>query len=326
MKLLRFAILNLDTGKDIDRQSMEISGTRIDLVPTGEVEGNKTFLIHASRDLPDPPLKDSKGRIVVNQEQRELCEFSIELLSRLLSVFYGCSQSLLSPSPCVVFIFDNEQEKDYLESSKGMRIEQRVEYGTRAPIEFSDTLVNSVSDRIDGIALLSEVYCNSESGKYKEFVRFFELAFALQFTQLEKKLYEFLKPTPYGYTRDEIKEWVSHRHPSTHADMKKTQELSLTSDIRDYLLRMEQAALDVLFNKSKWRERTTERRDLWRPDSCSTSKDGKLVVREGSSLSILFRVYDEFGVYPKNLKASLSEIKDNWYCKFNEDGLSEFPT
>ena len=89
---------------------------------------------------------------------------------------------------------------------------------------------------------------------------------------------------------------------------------------------MEQAALDVLFNKSRWREKSNERRNIWRPDSCSTSKEGKLIVRQDSSLSLLFRVYDEFWVYPKNLQASLSDTKENWYCKFNDDGLPKIPT
>lgn len=326
MKLLRFAILNLRTSQELEHKSLEISGTRINLVPTGVIEGHKTFLIHSSRDLSELPRKDQKDRIIVDREQREQCEFAIDLVSRLLSVFYGCSQSLLSPSPCVALIYENDEEDEYLNSSKGILIEQRVENGVRSPIEFTSELVNSLTDRIDGVALLSEVYCNSESGRYKEFVRFFELAFGLQFTQIEKKLFEFLKPMPFGYTRSEIKEWVSHRHPSTHADMKKTQELSLADDVRDYLLRMEQAALDVLFNKTKWRDKSSERRDVWKPESCSTAKDGKLIVRKGSSLSMLFRVYDEFGVYPKNLQATLSDIKDDWYCKFNDDGLFKPPT
>lgn len=217
--------------------------------------------------------------------------------------------------PCIILEYDTQEGKEFLNSSDGILSKQYSENGVRSPIEFTLENINSLTDRSEGVALLSEVYCNSESGQFREYVRFFELAFSLPFTQLEKKLYEFLKPMPFGYTREEIQEWIELRHPSIHADMKKTEELAFTSDVRIFLMRMEQAALDVLFNKKIWCNNTVARRSSWKPDTFLTAKNGKIMVQQGKALSMLFRVYDDFGTYPRDLKASLTNIKENWYDK-----------
>ena len=212
----------------------------------------------------------------------------------------------------------------YLQSSAGISVKERRDNGALQPIEFKPELISQLMDRLDGVALLSEHYCSSEAGRYKELVRYFELAFKLPFVQIEKKLYQFLKLTPFGYTRKEIKEWISFRHSSLHADQKKSLTISLTSDVQSYLMRMEQAAIDVLFNKSHWRSSSSLRRDIWRPKVWSISKEGEMTGLKGAKISLLFRVYDEFGVYPKKLGLEITEKKENWYCEFNQDHVREF--
>ena len=326
MQLIRFAILELETNQKIDLIGLIIEGVSLSTVPSSSKNKKTSFLVIARCGVDKFPLKDDAGRIVINHELRSKCECAVDTLANLLSVFYGCSKSVLSPSPCVALEYENDEESDYLHSSKGILIEQRVECGFRMPVKFNSDLINSLSDRLDGVALLSEVYCNSESGQYREYVRFFELAFSLPFTQLSKKLYDFLKPRPFGYTKAEIHEWISLRHPSTHADMKKTQVIALTRDVQDHILRMEQASLDLLFNKASWQDKSVVRRDKWRPTAWTTSKEGKPTVVKGETgVSMVFRVYDEFGIYPKNIQASLSDIKENWYCTFNADGLPTTP-
>ena len=48
-------------------------------------------------------------------------------------------------------------------------------------------------------------------GTYKDFVRFFELAFALPFydKRFRRKLTQFLEQRGYGYTRNEIDRWAN---------------------------------------------------------------------------------------------------------------------
>ena len=135
---------------------------------------------------------------------------------------------------------------------------------------------------------------------------------------------EFLDQVGYGYDRDEINAWIKLRHPATHADFKKTKRVALTSDIRPIVLRMQQACLDVLFNKKRWRDRSSTRRQVWVPTAITTSMSGDIVVKQGSTLSILFRSYDEFGVYPRNINISVDHSKDDLYSQyFQEPGLGK---
>jgi len=327
MRLVRFTIAIF-----YSQSSIRSGITRIGDVDVTIAEGqtaddkNQTFLVTAKIDLETCPEKDSAGRIVIPTTPREYCEFAIEAICNLVSTFHGCSRSILSPIPCVALECTTPEERDYLEDSRGILGIHRGDSGVRNKIPMEAELLTSVSDRLDGVALLAEAYSGSESGRYREFVRFFELAFRAPFTQLNKRLEKFFEPTPFGYTRSEINRWIALRHPMSHADMKKTQAIAITSDVRRHILRMEQAALDVLFNKDSWSDKSVTRRRVWTPDVCTTSENGHIVVKEGSKLSLLFRTYDEFDVYPRILNATLNNIEDSWYFKMNEDNARKIPT
>lgn len=320
-------MLQFQTNQPIDNLAVEIGGVQIDLTSVkSDDEKSKAFLAIAKIALSELPVKDKENKLIIDSDIRKRCEFGITMLANLLSVFNACSKAVYSPSPCAVLEFESDVENQYLQSSAGIFVEEKRDNGAFQPIEFKPELVSQLMDRLDGVTLLSEHYCSSEAGKYKELVRYFELAFKLPFVQIEKKLYQFLKPAPFGYSREEIKKWISFRHASFHADHKKSREISITSDVQSYLMRMEQAAIDVLFNKTHWRSSSSLRRDTWRPEAWSTSKEGEMTALKNTKLSLLFRVYDEFGVYPKKLGLEISDIKDNWYCSFNQDHVPNFPT
>jgi len=318
-------MLQLRTEQSIENLDAEIAGVQIELSSvTSDAEKSKAFLAIAKMSLPEFPTKDDENKLNIDIDIRQRCELGIEILANLLSVFNACSRSLYSPYPCVALECENDVEMQYLQSSAGISVKERRDNGALQPIEFKPELISQLMDRLDGVALLSEHYCSSEAGRYKELVRYFELAFKLPFVQIEKKLYQFLKLTPFGYTRKEIKEWISLRHSSLHADQKKSLTISLTSDVQSYLMRMEQAAIDVLFNKSHWRSSSSLRRDNWRQKVWRISKEGERTGLKGAKISLLVRVYDEFGVYPKKLGLENTEKKENWYCEFNQDHVREF--
>ncbi len=327
MKFLRFAMLQLRTSQAIDDLAGEVDGVQVKLRSVeSEDEKSKAFLATAIFPLSEFPEKDVDNKLLIDDKIRQKCEYAISMTANLLSVFNACSKSIYSPYPCVAIEYEGQNEMAYLQSSSGFFVTERRDNGAYMPIEFKPEYVSQLTDRLDGVTLLSEHYSSSESGKYRELVRYFELAFKMPFVQIEKKLFQFLRDAPYGYTRQEIKEWISLRHSSFHADQKKSLEISITSDVQSYLMRMEQAAIDVLFNKTYWRSNSTLRRDIWRPTAWSTSKHGELVVLKDSKLSMLFRVYDEFGVYPKKLGLELSDKKENWYYTFNQDHIPGVPT
>lgn len=129
-----------------------------------------------------PELDDSR-RIIVPLESREPCETVIEQIADIISVLEACSRSILSPVPCVAFEYESDDERKFLESSVGIRVDESVsESGVRLPIPRDDArLLSALSDRTNGVALLAEAYSGGgESSQYHNFVRFFELAFALR--------------------------------------------------------------------------------------------------------------------------------------------------
>ncbi|KAF0190298.1 MAG: hypothetical protein FD165_2798 [Gammaproteobacteria bacterium] len=316
MQILRFAILSLHPPVRIGGLEANIGNVTVSLSPdTKEGDKDKSLFVVAKRKLDAIPHKDEAGRVVIPVPERADCEFAIDSIGNLIAAFNACSRSTCSPTPCIALEFENDLESEFLYSSAGIESNVETHQGVRYQIPLKPELVSAVVDRLDGVTLLAEAFACGESGRYKDLARFFELAFGLPFTDIKKILYRFLDPMPYGYTKNEIGEWISKRHPIIHADLLKTKDIATASDVRDYLVRMEQAALDVLFNKSKWRDNSIARRNLWVPPAWTKSKRGDLAAIKGSSgISILLRVYDEFGIYPKNLEATVRRIKSNWYC------------
>ena len=177
-------------------------------------------------------------------------------------------------------------------------------------------------DRLPALSLIAEAHSHSlAAGKFHEYVRLFEYAFALQFSQLPKKLVQFLKPV-YGYTTEEIKSWTKIRDPLTHADGKKSDEIYLDSDVRSYIQRIEQAAYDVLFNKEKWHDKSRERRDIWAPIAATTNNSGNLVIKQGSEPKLGFQVFDDFGVFPQHLNGIITSPPKEWWCRMDNEKAS----
>jgi hypothetical protein len=266
--------------------------------------------VRATLEMNELPELDEKRRVLIPLELREPCEEAIEHVANMISVFQGCSRSVMSPVPCVALEHENEEEKKFLHASAGIKCEAAsAEFGSRFPIPRNDIrVVSSLSDRLIGVALLAEAYSGGgESSRYRDFVRFFELAFALSSAKISKKLANFLAPA-MRYTTQEVHGWMNLRNPYSHADPKRGGFIASATDIRRYLMRMEQACLDVLFNKAEWMNSSTTRRQVWSPDAISTSPTGDLVVKQGTRVPARIRVFDEFDVYPRDLGAIIQSF------------------
>lgn len=323
--MVRFAIGVFPARADVPAGMSRIGEVDITMQKgASPKDSEQHFLLTAKVDLPSLPENDDAGRVVIPAPAREECELAIEALCNVVATFQGCSRSILSPSPAVALECADKSEREYLEASRGIHAVQRGDSGARNAIPLSEQSLAGISDRLVGVALLAEAYTEGELGRFREFLRFFEVAFRTPVTELSKKLHRFLAPG-FGYTRAEINNWIQLRDPLSHADLKKSKVIATTSDVRRFVLRAEQAALDVLFNKATWGDNSIARRNLWTPDAFTTSEGGKIVVKQGSKLSVLFRQYDAFDVYPRNLTASVTTIEDSWYVKLNEDGFAKLP-
>jgi len=328
MKLLRLAVMYFDPPPEgWNTWSIEVGGVTLCTVPVGEgplVDGRLRLLVSAETPMEFPDI-DEEGLIHVPEGQRKQCEQGLQIVADLIAVFGRCRRTILSPTPCAVLFVENSSERERLDATKGIPSSRRMISGLRFPIPRSDPLVSGLQDRLSGVALLAEAFSHTrDAGRYREFVRLFEAAFASPFDQLDKKLCQFLNPV-FGYSRQEISDWVKFRDPITHADGRKSDLIALDVDVRRVTQRMEQAALDVLFNKAEWHKMSRTRRNLWMPIAFTTSKGGGGIIRQGSELSVQFQVFDDFQVFPVDLNVTVTNPPGSWWFRFHSEESEDQP-
>jgi hypothetical protein len=171
---------------------------------------------------------------------------------------------------------------------------------------------------MDGLASLANYYSTGNAlGRYREATRFFELAFAMPVTQMEKKLAQFLSSGPFGYTRKEVASWLLHRHGAIHGDSKKATALTWELDVRLYIYRIEQALLDILFNKTNWHDRSRARRAIWAPVFGTPSNTTDIFATAGAGGTLEFQMLDGWGAFPLAM-SSIESPPQAWWCKIIE--------
>lgn len=267
------------------------------------------------------PDRDENNRLLIPDEPRKECEIAAEHMANLLAVAENVSRSILSPVNYVALEWETEKEKAFLESSEGIFRQDKPEAAVHHRIEFTPEIGKAIADRMSGVALLAEALSSgSPAGEYRDYARFIELAFKLPSydQRLRKKLAQFLAGTVMKYTREELDEWLNLRHPSVHADAKRTSWIALSEDLRHVTLRMRQACLDILFNKEHWHSASSGRRAVWKPTAYSTASQGNLVVIQGTQLPMLFRTLDHFGSYPINLQSNVTDKRSTLYFRYSQ--------
>jgi hypothetical protein len=322
MKLVRLAILYFHTKEsDWMRESWRVrladvvvSSQKIGNAP--EITDKQRQLVFASTILEKQPIKTPDNYLIVPEEERRKAEQAIETVANIFSVIERCQRDISSPFPCIAFLPETDDEFEWLESSSGIYAQREAIPDARFKLNLDDDLIYSLLDRLKGVALLAEALAHKNAtGKYHEFVRLYEHAFHLPLTLLDKKIFNFLSGANLGYTRDEINQWIKFRHPSTHADFKKTKELVFEADIKRYIPRMEQAAYDLLINKNKWHSAETERRNIWKPDNVTVSSNGDLRMIQGERSVFQFQSFDEFNSYPFDLNGFLPNLPKGFWSK-----------
>ena len=234
MKLVRLVILYFHTKEsDWMRESWSVklddvvvSSQKIGNAP--EITDKQRQLVFAFTKLEKQPIKTPDNYLIVPEEERRKAEQSIETVANIFSVIEQCQRDNSSPYPCIAFLHETDDEFEWLESTAGIYAKREATPDARFKLNLDEDLINSLLDRLKGVALLAEALAHKNAtGKYHEFVRLYEHAFQLPILQLGKKIFKFLSGANLGYTRDEINQWIKFRHPSTHADFKKPKSLFL---------------------------------------------------------------------------------------------------
>ena len=252
----------------------------------------------------------------VPEGERKKCEEILEYAAATLSICNRAKQTIFSVfGPALIFTPETSEERDLLLSCKGYKDSSCKIIITSPPPLTNSEWDKTFADRLSGVFLMKDALSHeTASGKFRDYIRLFENAFALSTKELPKKLSQFLHPD-FGYTKSEIMEWVNIRDPLSHADNKKNSTILYEGDVTTYSERVEQAAYDVIFNKLAWSNNSPSRREIWLPASHSTNQDGNGALRIGSTFNLALR--DRFNVYPIFTK--------NNFKPFSHNGITDCP-
>jgi len=275
-------------------------------------EGGASFVIEACVPY-GGTLPTDGDMIVIPGDVYKPLQSAIELFVNMLAVQMRSKRSIASPSLYASVEPVDEAARVWLRAFKHikreipqtpLRIWPRVEPRRHLPL---------LLDRLDGLALLAEALCHEHpTGRLHELMRVFERAFAAGPTRVCTHLLPvFLSPAGYGFTPDEVQVWLNLRDRSVHADRRP--DFALESETHPVVNRVEQAAYDVLFNKSTWRDEATSRREVFHPWFAANDPNGaSSVLHKGGDINIDFRPFDGFGAYPFFLKNCGLEIPEGW--------------
>jgi hypothetical protein len=304
---------------------MEDNGVNLKTDPIESVspsDGQKRILVTAYLRLYDLPARDANGFIAVPGDARRRLEGAIETTAALIAVSAQCHHSISSPHPSVALIPENAIDRAFLDGCKGFDATFQSRPGISYQIKMTPEIVTGLADRREGLNLIAEAFAHDRAlGRYRELMRFFELAFALPSRSLSRKLAQFLSSRPAGYTGKEVKSWCQLRHGSVHGDLKITREIVLEADIRPVIRRMEHAALDVLFNKKAWHNSSRTRRKLWKPDGviAGPNSHAAVIVFQGGKPAITARFFDPFMAYPLDFSGIVIDPPDEWWYPKTHD-------
>lgn len=276
-------------------------------------EDSSKLLVAASCILEYRPKVTADNLVVVPERQRAKAEKAIETFANLIAVAQGSRRSISSADPAVFLKPLTDRSRDWLASQKGLlRGEGRSTVSAIRQLDLGEEALNELNDRLDGVALMVEALAsNHATGRFHEFLRLFERAFKLPPKKLTSEVVAFLDPR-FGYTEPEARHWFEElRDPATHADERN--DIVFEADVQPVMDRMEQAAVDVLLNKKIWRDRSTARRDVWRPRSGSKGPNELFFPQGKAEGGLLGRLLDEFGAFPLDFGAHLCTPPPGWW-------------
>jgi hypothetical protein len=322
VKLIRIAIIYLTPARTgWDSWEMRVGRVAVRTMEIGKapaIRNAKRLLVTSGVLLSAFPVIDNERLIDPPPDERRGCEHGIEIAANTIAVLSRSSCRISSAWPPVAFVPESDEERAYLAGAQGIRYQHQSVIGAASPIPMTSELLRGLTDRFDGVASLADFFATDHAlAGYREAARFLEMAFALPTSQMEKKLAVFLTSGPFGYTRAEVASWLLHRHGAMHGDQRKTSSFTWDSDVRPFIDRIEQALLDVLFNKAEWSSSTQVRRAAWTPLYGTQSETGAVFATQAERGTMSLQMLDAWGTFPLDL-SSLDPPPPNWWCKIAE--------
>jgi hypothetical protein len=289
MKLIRMAMIKFsdNIGEKYLSEIYKMKGVLLQfhLFKFNNVENEITFPYFLTAQIGLEKLPEVQNNFIeVPDFARKVCEEAIENVANFISVSEGKQRRVCSTYPYIAFIPDTSTEKSLLEKTNGIFKPKKefIDVSLSVTSRLQPILIEHLHDRTDGLQILAEVMNSGSSlGKYRELIRFFEKAFALQSNNLVIVVSDFFQGAradelskSFSYTKEEIAEWFSVRNRAFHS-VEKTEKVIHEREVTRFIPRMEQAAYDVLFNKLTWKSKSKARRQIYNPPFSTTSPFAK---------------------------------------------------
>jgi hypothetical protein len=309
------SISNIQIKEHFKIREVELNIVHIDRSNSNKVSIVLSAIMNADRE--GLISIDENQNIILSEELLNECHKSIEAVSNLISIGNHCRREIHSFDTACGLIPNNEQDSLLLESSRGIKRKPRVIYKSICRFDLEKIDINLFLDRLDGLSLLSEALSHQHAtGRFHDLIRFFERSFNKTGNGLHNPMYQFLSGANLKFSKKEVGKWTNElRNPTTHA---KDKLFLMELDVLPFVERMELAAYDILLNKLKWNNHSSERKNSWQPDYGPGDCGYQIFIKEGipNANSLLF-VFDSLGVYGfRNYEKYLPP--DKLYTKFSE--------
>jgi len=287
----RFATLSCDSQKDwLDpSQAFQLGGGVQVFFQSGQDKSIVSVIARTSFEGSETLAIDDSELV----KARELAEAALLIVKDLLALKARSDIRIQACKPMFAVFSENGMPRKAGDwQMKDALLLPKVEFKT---IDLTKDL-SSMIDRMDAISLFSEAMTYEDGiGKFLNFWKIFENAFAQGgFALSSGKLTEFLITGGYDYTAEEIEQWRTIRSAGAHADLKFAERIAFDIDAIPHLGRLEQASLDVLFNKMKWWDKGTDRRQMWTPTTFIRRERGHFRVKKHHPVSIQFVAHDAY--------------------------------
>ncbi|HYJ69279.1 MAG TPA: hypothetical protein VEX15_16640 [Nocardioidaceae bacterium] len=327
-KISRVARFGSDLGDGLTVAIRELENT--EEVDLGESQSpGPTLISQASADestvavlvatLPTQIEEVSSVELAFDENSRLRAEDGLRLFASSLAVQSQVPCRLWSPTPYLALAGDDDADRELLEQCVRIKLPKLKAFyplagpGLEWPLDLS-----SMTDRNSGVLLLGAAITASHGvAKLNELFRLFENAFAVAGTQLVDPLYGFLSTHPWnlGYTDQEVEDWVGNlRDPARHADLKRHATFAADHDVQHHLVRIEQAAYDVLFNKRSWHT-TDPAREERNSLRCAITATGQIVHSEGARVRT-YSGWDPHNSFPLRGRLELADAeRSEWGLK-----------
>ncbi len=329
MKLIKILLIEFEDRisnlKSLDYNKRSIYSRINNSVSINGKESN--ILITEKKGIEYLIEKDNITISISNNIIKEIEEVAEEFIN-FISLSKNTGRKISASKPSIFLEPENNLDIMNLSIARNMKFENISNIASaRTDFKFDlDFCKENLQDRIDGVQILAEANStNHLSGKFHEYIRFFERAFKRENSGLTEPLSKFLSSNKnLGYSKKEIEKWINDRNRSVHANDKSG--YLIERDVIKFIDRIEQASYDILFNKLEWGNKSIRRRNLFKFREGTDSDMNNLFIPPSTTSNIMMSFLDETKSYPQNISFEVykSIPKNWWYQKDIQSVFNDF--